>query len=136
MSLELGGGQSLKNAKGVQGQSWQKSETALEQKTGCPLTYTGYKKYHRMKFQAITLLNGLISHLSGLYHTPQNHAGVLAASHLVDTLAKYAIQQGLQEGDPPLQCYFQVYADPTYSISPHILSPFVCVGELMPEETQ
>ena len=38
MSLELGGGQSLMNAKGVRGQSWQNSETALEQKTGRPLT--------------------------------------------------------------------------------------------------
>ena len=37
-SLELGGGRSPKNAKGVQGQSWKNSETALEQKTGHPLT--------------------------------------------------------------------------------------------------
>ena len=109
--------------------------------TCCPsinksMAYTGYKKYNRMKFQAIVLPNGLIGHLSGPYCAPQNDAGILAASHLVDTLAKYAIQQGSQEGDPPSQCYFQVYADSAYSISPHILSPFVCVGELMPEETQ
>ena len=38
MSLGLGGGQSPKNAEGVQGQSWQNSETALEWKTGRPLT--------------------------------------------------------------------------------------------------
>ena len=41
MSLELGGGQSPKNAKGVQGQSWKdskNSEMPLEWKTGHPLT--------------------------------------------------------------------------------------------------
>ena len=38
MSPELGGGRSLRNAKGVQGRSWQNSETALKQKTGHPLT--------------------------------------------------------------------------------------------------
>ncbi|KIJ41768.1 hypothetical protein M422DRAFT_171917, partial [Sphaerobolus stellatus SS14] len=29
------------------------------------LAYTGYKKYHGMKFQAITIPNGLIAHLVG-----------------------------------------------------------------------
>ena len=38
VSLELGGGQRSKNAKGVQGWSWKNSEMLLEQKTGCPLT--------------------------------------------------------------------------------------------------
>ena len=38
MSLELGGGRSPKSAEGVQGQSWQSSEIALEQKTSRPLT--------------------------------------------------------------------------------------------------
>ena len=38
--LELGGGQSPKNAEGVSGQSWQNSEMALERKRGCPLTDT------------------------------------------------------------------------------------------------
>ena len=39
-SLELGGGQSLKNAKGVRGWSWQNSETVSEWKTGYLLTIT------------------------------------------------------------------------------------------------
>ena len=38
MSLELGGGWSLKNAKGVQSQSWKDSEMFWEPKTGHPLT--------------------------------------------------------------------------------------------------
>ena len=37
-SLELRGGQSPKDAEGVQGQSWKNSKTALEWKTGRPLT--------------------------------------------------------------------------------------------------
>ena len=40
MSPELGGGRSLKNAKGVQGQSWKNSKMFLEWKTGRPLTCT------------------------------------------------------------------------------------------------
>ena len=38
MSLELGGGWSPKNAKGVRGWSWKNSEMFLEWKTGYPLT--------------------------------------------------------------------------------------------------
>ena len=36
--LELGGGRSSKNAKGVRGQSQKNSKMASEQKRGCPLT--------------------------------------------------------------------------------------------------
>ena len=38
VSLELGGSWSLKNAEGVQDQSWKNSEMLLEQKRGHPLT--------------------------------------------------------------------------------------------------
>ena len=38
VSLELGGGRSPKNAKGVRGRSWKNSEMFSEQKTGRPLT--------------------------------------------------------------------------------------------------
>ena len=46
-SLELGGGWSLRDAEGVRGQSWQNSETALEQKTGRPLTGIGKQNRSR-----------------------------------------------------------------------------------------
>ncbi|KAF8587963.1 hypothetical protein K439DRAFT_1658793 [Ramaria rubella] len=81
------------------------------------LVYTGYKKYHGMKFQAVALPNGLIGHLSGPFCAPQNNAGVLA------------------ERDPPGWRFFQVYGDLAYSISPHIVSPFARVGILTLQET-
>src|SRR6266481_8648488 len=34
------------------------------------LAYMGYKKFHGMKFQAIAVPNGMITHLDGPYHTP------------------------------------------------------------------
>src|SRR6266481_5040784 len=46
------------------------------------LVYTGYKKFHGMKFQAITVPNGMIAHLDSLYCAPQNDGGVLAESCL------------------------------------------------------
>src|SRR6266481_9705863 len=36
------------------------------------LVYTGYKKFHGMKFQAIAVHNGMIAHLDRPYHAPQN----------------------------------------------------------------
>ena len=41
VSLELRGSRSLKNAEGIQGQSWKDSKMFLEQKTGRPLTLRG-----------------------------------------------------------------------------------------------
>ena len=38
VSVELRGSWSLKDAKGVRGQSWKNLEMFLEWKTGCPLT--------------------------------------------------------------------------------------------------
>ena len=50
------------------------------------LVHTGYKKYHRIKFQVLVVLNGLLIHLNGPYHTPQNDLGVLAESSLLTSL--------------------------------------------------
>ena len=64
------------------------------------LVYTGYKKCHGMKFQAIAVLNGMIVHLDGPYCTPQNNAGVLSQSGLLELMHEHAIQPGSVEGDP------------------------------------
>ncbi|KAF8583052.1 hypothetical protein K439DRAFT_1647367 [Ramaria rubella] len=40
------------------------------------LVYTGYKKCHGMKFQGVVTPNGLMAHLCGPFHTPQNDVGV------------------------------------------------------------
>lgn len=88
------------------------------------LVYTGYKKRHGMKFQAVTIPNGLIAHLSGPYRAPQNDSGVLNESKLLDTLRQHAIQPGSYPGDPAHLRYFQVYGDSAYGLGPSVLSPF------------
>src|SRR6266481_6894358 len=50
------------------------------------LAYTGYKKFHSMKFQAVAVPNGMIAHLDGPYRAPQNDAGVLAESCLLELM--------------------------------------------------
>ena len=56
-SLELGGGWSPKDAEGVRGRSWKNSKTALEQKTGRPLTDTTVQcKFYHWAFVCPILL--------------------------------------------------------------------------------
>jgi nuclease HARBI1 len=98
------------------------------------LAYTGYKKYHGMKFQGLVAPNGLLVHLDGPYRAPQNDCGVLNLSKLLETVQEYAIQPGSQEADPPEQRYFQVYGDSAYGVSPVMVSPYSGVAPLMPEQ--
>ena len=93
------------------------------------LLYTGYKKCHGMKFQAVTVPDGMITHLAGPYRTPQNDAGVLVESHL-KLMCKHAIQPGLAEGDPLECCHSQLYGDSAYTVSAVLVSPHIQVGEL------
>jgi hypothetical protein len=93
------------------------------------LVYTGYKKYHGMKFQGVIMLSGLIAHLAGPYCTPQNDSGVLNDSALMDLIVTHMIQPGSQEGDPPEWRFFQIYGDSAYGVSLYMVSPFLGVGE-------
>src|SRR5882724_1917742 len=94
------------------------------------LVYTGYKKYHGMKFQGLVMQNGLLIHLNGPYHTPQNDLGSLTKSSLLMTLEQCMIQLRSDEGDP-LECqFFQIYDDSAYWVSPLMASPYSGVGEL------
>ena len=92
--------------------------------------YTGYKKHHGFKSQAMVLPNGLISHLAGPLMAPANDNTVLAESGLMDAMARYAIKPGSGPDDPPEQHFFQIYGDSVYGVSPHILSPYACVDDL------
>ncbi|KAF8585288.1 hypothetical protein K439DRAFT_1230588, partial [Ramaria rubella] len=98
------------------------------------LAYTGYKKYHGMKFQGIVAPNSLIVHMAGPYRTPQNDCGVLHMSQLLSKLQRHAIQPGSCEDDPPQDRYFQVYSNSAYGVSPVMISPFSGVGELTVEQ--
>ena len=92
--------------------------------------YMGYKKCHGMKFQGIVVPNRMITHLAGLYHAPQNNAGVLAESHLLKLMHKHMIQPGLAEGDPPEWQYFQLYGNSVYGVSAILMSPHAWVRAL------
>src|SRR6266481_1189930 len=81
------------------------------------LVYTSYKKFHRMKFQAIAVPNGMIAHLDGPYCAPQNNAGILSESGLLGCMCAHATQPGSVEGDPPERRYFQLYRDSVYVMS-------------------
>jgi len=74
--------------------------------------------------------NGLLVHLNGPYHMPQNYVGILAESKLLITLEQHVIQPGSDEGDLPECCFFQIYGDSAYGVSPMMVSPFSGVGEL------
>ena len=98
--------------------------------TCCPgihqeLVYTGYKKCHGMKYQAVVTPNGLIAHLSGPYRAPQNDCGVLKESSLLEYLEKHAIQPGSMPMDLPSQQFFQVYGDSAYGVSEVMIGPYV-----------
>ena len=69
-----------------------------------------------MKYQAIVVPNGLIAHLSGPFHSPQNDCSVLNESNLLSHLESHAIQPGWQQNDPPECHYFQVYGDSEYGV--------------------
>jgi hypothetical protein len=98
------------------------------------LAYTGYKKLHGMKFQGVVVPNGLLAHLEGPFRAPQNDAGVLNESELLANMARYAIQPGSRDGDPPGRRYFQLYGDSAYGVSPHLLSPFSGIGTQTAQE--
>jgi hypothetical protein len=59
------------------------------------LMYTGYRKYHGMKFQGIVILNSLLAHFKGHFRAPQHNLGILNNSQRITRLAKFAIQPGL-----------------------------------------
>src|SRR5882724_7175016 len=83
-----------------------------------------------MNFQGLIVPNGLLVHLDEPYCTPQNHVGILAESKLLITLEQCTIQPGSDEGDLPEHCFFQIYGDLAYGVSPVMVSPFSGVGEL------
>ena len=87
-----------------------------------------------MKFQAVVVPDGMIAHLAGPYRAPQNDAGVLAESHLLELMREHAIQPGSAEGDPPERRHFQLYGDSAYAVSAILVSPHAQVGALTAAE--
>ena len=77
--------------------------------------YNGQKRVHALKFPNVTLPNGMIANLSGLYEGRRHDSFVLAESSLLNQL-----QQHAWSNNNPL-C---IYGDPAYPFSVHLQAPF------------
>ena len=87
-----------------------------------------------MKFQAVAVPDGMITHLAGPYRAPQNDAGVLAESCLLELMREHAIQPGSVEGDPPECRHFQLYGNSASAVSAVLVSPHARAGALTAAE--
>ena len=99
------------------------------------MAYTGYKKFHGMKFQGVVTPDGLFTHLDGPYRAPQNDSGVLNESGLLVHI-KNTIQPGSNEGDLPSHHFYQLYGNSAYGVGPYIISPYAGTDALTPQQQQ
>ncbi|KAF8239447.1 hypothetical protein L208DRAFT_1468412 [Tricholoma matsutake] len=96
--------------------------------------YSGYKKVHSLKYQAVKLPDGLPGHIHGPEVGRHNDNQLLTTSGLLDFCAAQAVHPGTSVNTPPPQRYLQLFGDPAYGNSHHILSPFSGSGERTDEE--
>ncbi|XP_074634541.1 uncharacterized protein LOC141893070 [Acropora palmata] len=78
--------------------------------------YNGHKRVHSLKFQSVTLPNGLIAHLFGPVEGRMHDARMLAVSQLYDDLEVFAFNPAGRE-----MC---LYGDPAYPLRVHLQAPF------------
>lgn len=86
--------------------------------------YSGYKKCHMLKYQALMIPNGLIAHLAGPYEGRRNDNHLLASSQILTKLAQFAFRPDLPANAPAPQRNFVIFGDPAYGYGPHLASPF------------
>ena len=79
------------------------------------IVYNGHKRVHALKFQSISIPNGIIANLSGPFEGRRHDSTMLQQSNVLQDLQSLAWLNG-----QPL-C---LYGDPAYPISLHLLSPF------------
>ena len=98
--------------------------------------YSGHKKFHALKFQALMLPNGIIGHLYGPFEGRRHDNILHTESGLLDCLAQFAHQENTDEDTPIEERYFQISGDPAYGVGLNILSPFSGPGERTEEEKE
>ncbi|RDX41131.1 hypothetical protein OH76DRAFT_1412383 [Lentinus brumalis] len=103
---------------------------------GQQAAYSGYKKFHALKYQAVVIPNGIIAHLFGPWEGRHADPFLLAESGLLEQCAQHAVQEGSDENTPLEHRYFQLFGDPAYGVGPHIISPFSGAGERTEEELE
>lgn len=112
---------------------------AIHRKNDCPLTtcwgfidgtirgiarpvryqrtcYNGWKRKHCLKYHAVVTPDGLVSHLFGPVEGRRNDAHLWNESGLQHYLEEHSFAP---DGTP-----LQIYGDPAYGVTRHLLSPF------------
>ena len=112
---------------------------AIHRKNDCPLTtcwgfidgtirgiarpvrfqctcYNGWKRKHCLKYHAVVTPDGLVSHLFGPVEGRRNDAHLWNESELQRSLDEHSFAP---DGTP-----LQIYGDPAYGVTRHLLSPF------------
>ncbi|KAF7982842.1 hypothetical protein HWV62_25806 [Athelia sp. TMB] len=85
--------------------------------------YSGHKKFHAVKFQALCIPNGLIAHLFGPEEGRRNDNLLTSKSEIFEKCREHAKQP--PDPDAPMDNqYFHLCGDPAYGVSPVLLSPF------------
>lgn len=98
--------------------------------------YSGHKRYHALKFQAIRLPNGLFGHLYGPVEGRRNDAHLLEESGLLDQCREHAVRPGTDANTPAADRFLQLFGDPAYGVTYQIQSPFAGVGAWTEEEKE
>jgi hypothetical protein len=98
--------------------------------------YSGHKKVHALKYQAVKLPNGLIGHLYGPVEGRRNDNHLLDVSGLLENCSRHAVRPNTTNNDPPHKRYLQLFGDPAYGLSLQILSPFSGAGDRTEEEAE
>jgi hypothetical protein len=80
--------------------------------------YSGYKKAHTLKFQAIVTPDGMISHLAGPFEGKLGDWSAWQQSGVVEQIRQ--VNDGLPAGEGLL-----VYGDPAYTASYGVMGPFL-----------
>ncbi|XP_075530067.1 uncharacterized protein LOC142563397 [Dermacentor variabilis] len=75
--------------------------------------FSGHKRHHVQKYQAVMCPNGLICQMDGPFHGRRHDAGILKKTALYRNLEKVA--QGHE---------YVIYGDPAYPLRPLLLKPF------------
>jgi hypothetical protein len=86
--------------------------------------YSGYKRYHAIKYQGVVTPDGIIVHLSGPYRGRQHDSSILTDSYLRQYLAEHGIGP---EGEQMV-----LYGDEGYPRLGQIQSPFR--GRVLPQD--
>ena len=80
------------------------------------VVYSGHKRVHALKFQAIAVPNGLIANFYGPVEGCLHDAGMLKDSGLLNSLQLHA-----HNAEGQLLC---LYGDPAYPLRPHLMAPY------------